>query len=162
MVGRDFVPTEDMGEWTVHLDAPEGTSLEGLEEIAMPRGQGAEGIEGVAEIQPIVNPGGSGAAGAAAAATHDAFHFNFRTLPLDERKVTQERDGHRDAAAAGGASGLPAEHHQPQPARRRRRPGGFPISANLLGPDLDSWRTIRCARSNRRRSCRASPTRRSP
>ena len=24
MVGREFVPNEDMGEWTIHLDAPEG------------------------------------------------------------------------------------------------------------------------------------------
>src|SRR5215217_7611510 len=29
MVGRDFVPAEDMGEWTAHLDAPEGTALAG-------------------------------------------------------------------------------------------------------------------------------------
>ena len=29
MVGREFVPNEDMGEWTIHLDAPEGTSLDG-------------------------------------------------------------------------------------------------------------------------------------
>ena len=34
MVGRDFVPAEDMGEWTVHMDAPEGTSLQGAEELA--------------------------------------------------------------------------------------------------------------------------------
>ena len=27
MVGREFVPNEDMGEWIVHVDAPEGTSL---------------------------------------------------------------------------------------------------------------------------------------
>ena len=29
MVGRTFVPNEDMGEWTIHIDTPEGTSLEG-------------------------------------------------------------------------------------------------------------------------------------
>ena len=34
MVGREFVPNEDMGEWIVHIDAPEGTSLEGTSEIA--------------------------------------------------------------------------------------------------------------------------------
>jgi multidrug efflux pump subunit AcrB len=34
VVGREFVPNEDMGEWTVHMDAPEGTSLEGTSEIA--------------------------------------------------------------------------------------------------------------------------------
>src|SRR4029450_9586692 len=35
LVGREFVPNEDMGEWTVHLDAPEGTSLAGSEELAV-------------------------------------------------------------------------------------------------------------------------------
>ena len=34
MVGREFVPNEDMGEWIIHVDAPEGTSLEGTSEIA--------------------------------------------------------------------------------------------------------------------------------
>ena len=34
MVGRTFVPNEDMGEWTIHVDTPEGTSLEGTSEIA--------------------------------------------------------------------------------------------------------------------------------
>src|SRR3954462_475661 len=33
MVGREFVPNEDMGEWTIHVDTPEGTSLEGTSEI---------------------------------------------------------------------------------------------------------------------------------
>ena len=34
MVGRTFVPNEDMGELTVHVDTPQGTSLEGTTEIA--------------------------------------------------------------------------------------------------------------------------------
>ena len=34
MVGREFVPNEDMGDWTVHFDAPEGTSLAGTTEYA--------------------------------------------------------------------------------------------------------------------------------
>ena len=48
MVGRDFVPAEDMGEWTVHMDAPEGTSLEGTEEFAFRVLKDLQGIEGVA------------------------------------------------------------------------------------------------------------------
>src|SRR5438093_90100 len=31
-VGREFVPNEDMGEWTIHMDAPEGTSIDGTQE----------------------------------------------------------------------------------------------------------------------------------
>src|SRR4051794_33210991 len=34
MVGRTFVPNEDMGEFVVHVDTPQGTSLEGTTEIA--------------------------------------------------------------------------------------------------------------------------------
>ena len=38
--GREFVPDEDMGEWTIHMDAPEGTSLDGHDRD---RVQAAEG-----------------------------------------------------------------------------------------------------------------------
>src|SRR6059058_4387516 len=34
VVGREFAPDEDLGEWTVHMDAPEGTSLEGSQDMA--------------------------------------------------------------------------------------------------------------------------------
>ena len=34
MVGRTFVPAEDMNEFTVHADTPQGTSIEGTTEIA--------------------------------------------------------------------------------------------------------------------------------
>src|SRR5262249_37193691 len=34
MVGRTFVPNEDMGEFVVHVDTPQGTSLEGTTEVA--------------------------------------------------------------------------------------------------------------------------------
>src|SRR5712671_3553318 len=86
MVGREFAPDEDLGEWTVHMDAPEGTALEGTEELAFQVLKDLQGIDGVAEIEPMVNPGGSGAAGGGGggAATH--FHFNFRALPVDERR----------------------------------------------------------------------------
>src|SRR5262249_56841489 len=63
MVGRDFVPNEDMGEFTVHMDSPEGTSLEGTQEIAFGLLKEVQGIDGVAEIQPVVNPGGAGVGG---------------------------------------------------------------------------------------------------
>ena len=39
MVGRTFVPSEDMGEFTAHVDTPQGTSLEGTTEIAQKRRQ---------------------------------------------------------------------------------------------------------------------------
>src|SRR5437773_1329978 len=88
-VGREFVPNEDMGEWTAHMDAPEGTSLEGTQEIAFSVLKELEGIEGVASIQPLVNPGGSGVVGGGGGSNVTHTHFNFQALPIDERKNTQ-------------------------------------------------------------------------
>jgi hydrophobic/amphiphilic exporter-1 (mainly G- bacteria), HAE1 family len=136
MVGRDFVPAEDMGEWTAHLDAPEGTALPGAEELAFRILKDLQGIEGVAEILPIVNPGGSGAAGGGGggAATH--IHFNFLAAPPDQRKRSQSEiirevrerlaryPGTRPSISARNALGSGEGQ------------GGFAISANILGPDL--------------------------
>ncbi len=39
-----------MGEWTIHMDTPEGTSLEGTTEIVHQLHEELKGIEGVAQI----------------------------------------------------------------------------------------------------------------
>jgi hydrophobe/amphiphile efflux-1 (HAE1) family protein len=136
MVGRDFVPNEDMGEWTAHMDSPEGTSLEGTEELAFRVLKDLQGIEGVAEIDPIVNPGGSGAAGGGGGGSATHFHFNFRALPPEERKRNQSEiirevrqrlakyPGSRPSISARNALGSGEGQ------------GGFAISANIMGPDL--------------------------
>jgi len=138
MVGRDFVPAEDMGEWTVHMDTPEGTSLEGTEEFAFVVLKDLQGIEGVREIQPIVNPGGSGAAGIGAggggSSTH--VHFNFYSVPSDQRKRTQAQ---MIAEVRQRLSKSPAS--RPSVSARSalgsgEGQGGFAVSANILGPDL--------------------------
>jgi HAE1 family hydrophobic/amphiphilic exporter-1 len=135
MVGRDFVPNEDMGEWTVHMDAPEGTALEGTEELAFRVLKDLQGIAGVADIEPIVNPGGSGAAGGGGgAATH--FHFQFQALPAEERKRSQD-DIIKEVRQR--LSKYPA--NRPSISARNalgsgEGQGGFAISANILGPDL--------------------------
>ena len=136
MVGRDFVPAEDMGEWTVHMDSPEGTSLEGTEELAFRILKDMEGIEGVADIQPVINPTGAGitGGGGGGAATH--FHFNFRALPVEERRQSQSdmiRELRRRLTKYPGA--------RPSVTARNalgsgEGQGGFAVSVNLLGPDL--------------------------
>jgi HAE1 family hydrophobic/amphiphilic exporter-1 len=124
MVGRTFVPTDDMGEWTVHLDAPEGTSLDGSTAIAMQLVKELDGIEGVARLQPTISE----------RVTH--IHLIAQALPLEERTSTQEQmvaEMRRRLAAHPGL----------RPSITNRNPigggesGGFPISAALLGPDLD-------------------------
>src|SRR6476660_7995081 len=83
MVGREFVPNEDMGEWTVHLDAPEGTSLPGTTDVSFKLLKELSGIEGVAQIEPSI--GVTGQTGSSP--TH--IHFLCQALPIDERKNTQ-------------------------------------------------------------------------
>jgi HAE1 family hydrophobic/amphiphilic exporter-1 len=138
LVGRDFVPSEDMGEWTAHMDAPEGTSLAGTEELAFRVLKDLQGLDGVAEIEPLVNPGGSGAAGGGGGGgsptTH--FHFNFIAVPVDQRKRTQSEIirevrqrlskyvANRPSISARNALGSGEGQ------------GGFAISANMMGPDL--------------------------
>lgn len=130
MVGREFVPNEDMGEWTVHLDAPEGTSLEGTTEIAFKVLKELEGIEGVAQIEPSIGVSGM----AASSPTH--VHFLCQALPLEDRKRTQSEiiaEMRRRLAA----------HQSYRPSVTSRSAlgsgegtGGFAIAANILGPDL--------------------------
>ncbi|HMF96139.1 MAG TPA: efflux RND transporter permease subunit, partial [Vicinamibacterales bacterium] len=136
MVGREFVPTEDMGEWTAHMDAPEGTSIEGTQEIAFNVLKELEGIEGVAAIEPLVNPGGSGVAGGGGGSNVTHIHFNFQALPIDQRKHTQ-------AQIITELRKRLARHPSLRPSISQRNAlgsgegaGGYAISANILGPDL--------------------------
>src|SRR5678815_1172574 len=80
MVGRTFVPAEDMAEFTVHADTPQGTSIEGTTEIArnMVREIGEQ--EGVSHVTYL-----------AGADRYTHFHIYFYLLPVTERTVTQEQ-----------------------------------------------------------------------
>ncbi len=130
MVGREFVPNEDMGEWTIHLDAPEGTSLDGTTDVAFQLVKELSGIEGVAQIEPSI-----GVSGVAGSPTH--IHFLCQALPLDQRKQTQAQiitEMRRRLAAHPG--------YRPSITSRNalgsgEGTGGFAISANILGPTLD-------------------------
>src|SRR5687768_10532155 len=129
MIGREFVPDEDMGEWTVHLDAPEGTSLEGSTEVAFKLLKAVSGIEGVAHIIPSI-----GVSGGSGASTH--VHLLCQALPLENRENTQAEiidEMRRRLAAFPG--------YRPSITSRNalgsgEGAGGFAISANILGPDL--------------------------
>jgi hydrophobic/amphiphilic exporter-1 (mainly G- bacteria), HAE1 family len=130
MVGREFVPNEDMGDWTIHFDAPEGTSLEGTSELAFSVLKELQGIEGVAQIEPTIGISGGGGS-----VTH--IHFLCQALPLDERKNTQAQmiaEMRRRLSAHPG--------NKPSITSRNalgsgEGVGGYAITANLLGPDLD-------------------------
>jgi HAE1 family hydrophobic/amphiphilic exporter-1 len=130
MVGREFVPNEDMGEWIVHVDSPEGTSLAGTSEIAFALLEELKGIEGVAQIEPSV-----GVSANLSSPTH--IHFLCQALPISERKNTQ-------AQIITAMRRRLASHQSYRPSISSRTAlgsgegtGGFAIAANILGPDLD-------------------------
>jgi len=136
MVGREFVPNEDMGEWTVHMDTPEGSSLEGTQEVAFSVLKELEGVPGVAAIEPLVNPGGSGVAGGGGGSNVTHIHYNFQAVPADERKLTQ---GQMITELRKRLAQHPA--YRPSISSRNalgsgEGAGGYPIQANILGPDL--------------------------
>ncbi len=125
MVGRSFIPNEDMGELTVHIDSPEGTSQQGMAEIATSVAKELRPIEGVAHISTL-----SGAN----KITHS--HLLVQLLPLDQRKLTQ------DQVVARMRKALSAHpSYKPSITMRTALGGGeqnsYPIQANLLGPDMN-------------------------
>ena len=81
MVGRTFIPNEDMGEFTVHVDTPQGTSLEGTTEIAQQDRQGDRRARRAWRTSSYL----------AGADRYTHFHVFFYLLPSNERKVTQDQ-----------------------------------------------------------------------
>src|SRR5258705_1236600 len=136
MVGREFVPNDDIGQWTVHMDSPEGTSLEGTQEVAFAVLKELEGVEGVAGIEPLVNPGGSGVAGGGGGSNVTHVHFNFQALPIDERKHTQAEIITELRKRLAKHPGYRPSISSPNAPGSGEGPSGYAISANILGPDL--------------------------
>jgi HAE1 family hydrophobic/amphiphilic exporter-1 len=129
LVGREFVPNEDMGEWTIHLDAPEGTSLEGTGEVAFKLLKVLNGIEGVAQIEPSVGVQGPG--------SQSHIHFFCQALPMEDRRNTQA-----DIIAEMRRRLAPYPSYRPSITSRNALGAGegtaqFAIAANILGPDLN-------------------------
>ena len=126
LVGRTFIPNEDMGEYTIHVDTPEGTSLEGTTEVARNLAKELSGQEGVAHIEYL-----SGAQGVAHA------HLFVYLKPLADRSVAQDVVVARMRKILSAYPGL-----SPIVAVRSPLGGGensnFPIQASLLGPDMDT------------------------
>ena len=131
LVGREFVPNEDMGEWTIHLDTPEGTSLAGTSEIGFQILKELQGIEGVGQIMPSIGVIGPGAG----ASTH--IHFLCLALPIGERKNTQAQMMAEMRRRLSAHPGYRANITARNALGSGEGSGGFGISANLLGPDLN-------------------------
>src|SRR6187402_1915569 len=122
MVGRTFVPAEDMNEFTVHADTPQGTSIEGTTEIARNLVKEIGELEGVSQVAYV-----------AGADRYTHFHLLFYLQPSNERKVTQ-------AQIMTQVRGVLARHPAYAASIVGRNPlgggGNFQLQASLLGPDL--------------------------
>ena len=140
LVGRTFVPDEDMGEWTIHLDAPEGTSLEGTSEMARQLVKELGDIKGVQDIEPSVTQ----------LTTH--LHLLVHAAPFESRTASQ------DEMIAEMRRRLRA-HPSYRPSFTIRNSlgggeqGGFPINAKLLGPDLEPAHRLFVEAVCRRATC---------
>jgi hydrophobic/amphiphilic exporter-1 (mainly G- bacteria), HAE1 family len=123
MIGRTFIPAEDMGEFTAHVDTPQGTSLEGTREIAETVVKEIGGQEGVARVTYL-----------AGADRVNHFHIFFYLKPNDEREISQE-------AVMTSVRQVLARHPGLAPALNAKNPlgggnGNFAIQATLQGPDM--------------------------
>jgi len=123
MIGRTFIPAEDMGEFTAHVDTPQGTSLEGTRQIAEQVVKEIGGQEGVARVTYL-----------AGADRVNHFHIFFYLQPSDERDISQEEVMTRVRQVLGRHPGL-------APAINAKNPlgggnGNFAIQATLQGPDM--------------------------
>jgi HAE1 family hydrophobic/amphiphilic exporter-1 len=125
IVGRTFVPNEDMGEFVVHVDTPQGTSLEGTTETARQIVKEIGDQEGVAHVSYL-----------AGADRYTHFHVFFYLLPIDERSVSQDQ-------VIARVRRVLARHPGANPTVQARNPlsgggaGGSSINVSLLGPDID-------------------------
>jgi HAE1 family hydrophobic/amphiphilic exporter-1 len=130
IVGRSFIPNEDMGEFTVHVDLPEGSAIEATHEAGNEMSAKLRQIEGVAHIEQSIFQRPS------------HVHLMVQLQPIEERKVPQEQ-------IVKQFRSILATYPSYRPNVMVRTPlggggeggggggGGSPISANLLGPDLD-------------------------
>ncbi|HTM24400.1 MAG TPA: efflux RND transporter permease subunit [Vicinamibacterales bacterium] len=124
LVGRSFLPNEDQGEFEMTVDAPEGTSLQGMEKIVQPMGKLLETMPGVASVTPTIFE----------RVNHS--HLIVQLKPLSERRQSQE-----EIATAARKAMASYSAYRPTVVFRTPIGGGessaWPILVNLYGPDLN-------------------------
>jgi HAE1 family hydrophobic/amphiphilic exporter-1 len=125
IVGRTFVPNEDMGEFTVHVDTPQGTSLDGTTEIARGIVKEISEQDGVANVFYLTG-----------ADRYTHFHVFFYLVPQNERKITEDQVIQRVRRILSRHPGLNPSV-QPRSPLSGGGAGGNQIQANLRGPDID-------------------------
>ncbi|HET9265019.1 MAG TPA: efflux RND transporter permease subunit [Vicinamibacterales bacterium] len=122
-IGRSFLPNEDMGEFQLVIDTPEGTSLQGMEKVVNGLTPKLRALPGVAHVMPTIFE----------RVNHS--HILIQLAALAERDVTQEQ-------VAEEVRTLMADYPGYKPTVVMRTPIGggeqasYPINLSLTGPDL--------------------------
>jgi HAE1 family hydrophobic/amphiphilic exporter-1 len=123
LLGRSFIPNEDMGDFQMTVDSPEGTSLEGMAEIVNGLSGPISKLDGVAHVEPTIFE----------RVNHS--HVLIQLKPQEDRTITQDEVVANLRTLMKQRPGL-----KPSVMVRSALGGGesasFPIQANLLGPDL--------------------------
>ena len=123
VVGRSFLPNEDMGDFQLVMDTPEGTSLAGMEKAVLGLTPQLLAIDGIAHVMPTIFE----------RVNHS--HIFIQLKPRGERTVTQEQ-------VAMKVRELMAAHPGYKPTIVMRTPIGggesasYPIQINVTGPDV--------------------------
>jgi len=124
LVGRDFIPNDDQGEFTIHVDLPEGLSLTGLTKFVddiEPR------LQKLPELDHLLTQSSD---------RLNHVHFVPNLVELDKRKISTQ-----EAAAAARK----IFEQVPQARQKIAFPSalgggeslGFPIQVQLFGPEID-------------------------
>ena len=133
MVGRSFLPNEDMGEFQLVIDTPEGTSLKGMEKVVLDLTPQLLAVPGVAHVMPTIFE----------RVNHS--HIFIQLKPLGERKVSQDEVAVDVRKIMHGASRLQADDRHAD-ADRRRRDGVLPHPAEFhRARTCGSWPATRSA-----------------
>jgi HAE1 family hydrophobic/amphiphilic exporter-1 len=123
LIGRSFIPTEDMGDFQLVIDTPEGTSLAGTEKVVLALTPELKALPGVAHVMPTIFE----------RVNHS--HILSTLQPLSERSFTQDEIADRVRQLM---TKYPA--YKPTVVIRAPIGGGetssYPIQVNLTGPDL--------------------------
>src|SRR5262249_2551751 len=122
MIGRSFLPNEDMGEFQLVIDTPEGTSLAGMEKTVLALTPQLLQIEGIAHVMPTIFE----------RVNHS--HIQITLKPVGERKS-------QDVVAQDVRQVMAAyPSYKPTIVMRSLIGGGetaaYPIQVNLIGTDL--------------------------
>ena len=117
-VGKELVPDDDQGEFSVNVRLPRGTSYQRTEEFIKPIEKDVLGLPGLQRVMQNVNSGFA--------------NFNIMMVPLEERSISQQelmiqarqmlrKYPGRAHQRVGRHRYFRRVHRRPRP--RRRRPG---------------------------------------